>query len=79
MKKIILIFISIFAFASCNNESRSTEEDIIKAGRIYYFKDLVTGLCYAEINQQGSNAYSFTCVPCDSIAKIKKNRLKIEQ
>lgn len=63
-------------FISCADDNRDNEKALLKVGRIQYFKDLVTGLCYAEVYRD-NNSYSLTCVPCDSIKKIEEEKAKI--
>lgn len=44
---------------------------------ITYFKDERTGLCFAEYGNVGSittDAYTITCVPCDSLKNINLGR-----
>lgn len=69
MKKTILI--SLILLTSCIGETPSYIEGTTERGadkEIRYFKDSRTGICFAEVGQ--TDTYAFTCVPCDSVAKL---------
>lgn len=65
MKK-ILIFWFLIICVSC--ETSQTEFQ----NKTYYWKDERTNLCFAAVRNPGSHAYSFTCVPCDSVKHLLK-------
>lgn len=66
MKK-ILIFWFLIICVSC--ETSQTEYE----NNTRYWRDGRTGLCFASNNVSPTgNAYSFTCVPCDSVKHLLK-------
>ena len=70
MKKILLIPLLL---VGCQfNEKPDT--DSIKEN-LAFFKEEKTGLCFAAVNSTNtkslSNTSSISCVPCDSLKKIK--------
>lgn len=77
MKTIVVIFI-LLSILSCEPPKANKSCDyntFIYIGttgtmdhETYYTKDLVTGLCFAS-----HGAHGFTCVPCDSLKKVKHN------
>jgi len=76
--KTIAITFTLFCIVSCEQPKANTEADyntFIYIGttgtmnhEVSYTKDLVTGLCFAS-----HGAHGFTCVPCDSLKKVKHN------
>lgn len=75
MKKTFLF--SLILLSSCvggHTPEKENEVVLLKTNNLTYFKDLITGLCYSESGIRTSNNYAFTCVPCDSIKKLKTNK-----
>lgn len=78
MKKLLFLIVLFGVLTSCQ---LTNEPNVNKIERnLVYFKDEKTGLCFAAINSMSSkslsNSTSITCVPCDSLKKVKVKVLK---
>lgn len=74
MKKIIAIM-SVYFLVGCETSPDSMYADTIfdsSSKEIKYFKDARTNKCFAARGY--GNAYSFTCVECDSLVMIEINK-----
>lgn len=73
---IILTFILILIFSSCDRFKRSRIEGQIRNEnvKISYFKDNASGLCFAEFYSVEGDKASYTTVPCDSVKYLIYNR-----
>lgn len=80
MKKVIYLAVALillsFVLSSCGTKSAKIQS--LDADDISYFQDKDTGLCFAAIgSRQGSDisgggtGMGFTCVPCDSLTKVR--------
>jgi hypothetical protein len=71
MRYLLIVFFILTI--SCNDKPtylESVNVEALQQYKIRYFKDIRTGLCFAE---RGFNeANSFTCVPCDSVKQFLK-------
>jgi hypothetical protein len=78
MKKIIIFLGLVLLLVSCQ---MSSKPNVAKVGRnLTYFKDAKTGICFAAVNSysnsSGNKYTSITCVPCDSLKKVKVEIVK---
>lgn len=58
---------------SCQRTYKAKTENL--SGKITYFKDKSSGLCFGAINSGSADGYeitSLTCVPCDSVKHLIK-------
>lgn len=76
MKKVFIV-LSLIMLVSCQMSERTNVQRV--GSNMSYFKDEKTGLCYAAINSRsthGGSYTSITCVPCDSLKKVKVEIIK---
>jgi len=75
MKKFLaLISITMFLFLSCQTSQETNTQDVVSS--ISYFRDSTTGLCFAAVNSVSyPGITSITCVPCDSLKKLKYGKI----
>lgn|GEM_PF-5121007 len=66
----LLIALLVITCCGCVMQGPAPSIDL---NRISYYKDPTTGLCYASMSSYsyGSFVMSLTCVPCDSLKKVK--------
>ena len=70
MKKLIIAS-CLFLFTGC--QSTFEVERLEMEGKISYFKDTRTGLCFACMSSYSDGAnmiISIACVPCDSVQNL---------
>lgn len=73
--KYLLLVSTLLAvvLSSCQFNDKADTDEI--KDNIVYFRDSNTGLCFAAINSINtkslSSSSSITCVPCDSLKRIK--------
>ena len=70
----------VLILIACLNSQQTTTENLdVKFNNILtYFKDERTGLCFATTSSYTTygTVVSITCVPCDSLKKIKIGTIK---
>lgn len=71
------LLLLVILLSGCDSQPKYVNGDSVNPNEIKYFQDLRTGLCFAE--RGAVNAYSFACVPCDSLKRLEKFNVHYEE
>lgn len=69
MKKINLIIVILLTLIACDSSVKDSKE---AEGRITYFKDGRTGLCFAQVTSHTHSGYIVTSIATVDCEKVEK-------